>query len=56
MNVINASSAPMLNSAGSDTTKANSSFRIPFAAYENTKKNDKEDYVAIFSPSRIAMP
>jgi len=32
MNVINASNAPMLKSAGSETTNAKSSFRMPFAA------------------------
>lgn len=35
MNVINAKSAPILKSAGSDTTKANSNFRMPLAALIN---------------------
>lgn len=38
MNVINARRAPILKSAGRDTTSANKSLRIPFAAYKNRNK------------------
>ena len=30
----------MLNKAGNDTTKANKSFLIPFAAYDKVKENN----------------
>lgn len=41
MKVMRASNAPMLNSAGSDTTSANSSFLMPLAAWKVWTKVDK---------------
>ncbi len=35
MKVISPNNAPILNNAGNDTTKANKSFLIPFAACES---------------------
>lgn len=40
---MSANSAPILNSAGNETIKANSNFRIPLAAYTS----NKPDYLLI---------